>query len=179
MKAVTKNLEKQQKKNEKKDEKKEVSLSREVGEIAGGVSGMFSGLQQLGIELPEGIQGVLNGITGVTQVLTSIMTIVSAIQAITAADSIIPFANGGVVRAAGGVVAGNTYSGDQIPALLNAGEVVLNRAQVGNLYSQMQGGGMQNLNLTATIKGEQIRLALNNNGRRTGRGEYVQSSNRV
>ena len=179
MKAVTKNLEKQQKKNEKKDEKKEVSLSREVGEIAGGVSGMFSGLQQLGIELPEGLQGVLNGITGVTQVLTSIMTIVSAIQTITAADSIIPFANGGVVRAAGGVVAGNTYSGDQIPALLNAGEVVLNRAQVGNLYSQMQGGGMQNLNLTATIKGEQIRLVLNNNGRRTGRGEYVQSSNRV
>jgi molecular chaperone Hsp33 len=31
--------------------------------------------------------------------------------------------------------------------------------------------------LTATIKGEQIRLALNNNGRRTGRGEYVQSRN--
>jgi hypothetical protein len=175
MKAVTKNLEKLQ----KKDEKKEDSLSKEIGDIAGGVSGMFSGLQQLGIELPEGLQGVLNGITGVTQILTSIMTIVSAIQTITAADSIIPFANGGVVRAAGGVVAGNTYSGDQIPALLNAGEVVLNRAQVGNLYSQMQGGGMQNLNLTATIRGEQIRLALNNNGRRTGRGEYVQSNNRV
>ena len=173
MKAVTKNLEKLQ----KKDEKKEDSLSKEIGDIAGGVSGMFSGLQQLGIELPEGLQGVLNGITGVTQILTSIMTIVSAIQAITAADSIIPFANGGVVRAAGGVVAGNTYSNDQIPALLNAGEVVLNRAQVGNLASQMQGNGMQNLNLTATIKGEQIRLALNNNGRRTGRGEYVQSSN--
>ena len=175
MKAVTKNLEKLQ----KKDEKKEDSLSKEIGDIAGGVSGMFSGLQQLGIELPEGLQGVLNGITGVTQILTSIMTIVSAIQAITAADSIIPFANGGVVRAAGGVVAGNTYSNDQIPALLNAGEVVLNRSQVGNLYNQLQGGGMQNLNLTATIKGEQIRLALNNNGRRTGRGEYVQSSNRV
>jgi hypothetical protein len=126
----------------------------------------------------------VNTIIGVTQTTaltanTAAMISLEAALWANTATSFIPFANGGVVRAAGGVVAGNTYSGDQIPALLNAGEVVLNRAQVGNLYSQMQGGGMQNLNLTATIKGEQIRLALNNNGRRTGRGEYVQSSNRV
>jgi hypothetical protein len=63
--------------------------------------------------------------------------------------------------------------------MANAGELVLNKAQQGNLASQLQGGGIGDLNLTATIKGEQIRLALNNNGRRTGRGEYVQSSNRV
>ena len=30
--------------------------------------------------------------------------------------------------------------------------------------------------LEAVVTGEQIRLALNNNGRRTGRGEYVQSN---
>jgi hypothetical protein len=126
----------------------------------------------------------VNTIIGVTQTTaltanTAAMISLEAALWANTATSLIPFANGGVVRAAGGVVAGNTYSGDRIPALLNAGEVVLNRAQVGNLASQLQGGGMQNLNLTATIKGEQIRLALNNNGRRTGRGEYVQSSNRV
>jgi hypothetical protein len=52
---------------------------------------------------------------------------------------------------------------------------VLNKAQQGNLASQLEGCGMQNLNLEAVIRGEDIRLALNNNGRRTGRGEYVQS----
>jgi hypothetical protein len=73
-------------------------------------------------------------------------------------------------------VAGTTYSGDQIPALLNAGEVVLNRAQVSNLASTLEGGGMQGMKLSATISGEQIRLVLNNNGRRTGKGEYVQTN---
>ena len=88
--------------------------------------------------------------------------------------------------AEGGMIKGNSYSGDNLMAMgpngaligLNAGEIVLNKSQQNNLASQLQGGGMQGLNLTATIRGEQIRLALNNNGRRTGRGEYVQSNKR-
>jgi len=88
--------------------------------------------------------------------------------------------------AEGGMIKGNSYSGDNLMAMgpngsligLNAGELVLNKSQQNNLASQLQGGGMQGMNLTATIRGEQIRLALNNNGRRTGRGEYVQSNKR-
>ena len=79
----------------------------------------------------------------------------------------------------GGIVGGNSYSGDNIfagNAMLNSGEVVLTRAMAGNLASQLEGNGLGNLNLSATISGEQIRLALNNNGRRTGRGEYVQTN---
>ena len=62
--------------------------------------------------------------------------------------------------ATGGMVEGNTYSGDQIPAMLNAGEVVLNRAQQGNLASQLEGGGMRNLNLSGRIRGTDIILSV-------------------
>ena len=148
----------------------------------------------MGIEVPESVDKVIGFIQGLTSVLQGVQTIVSifstsAMAANTAAliantaalvansaTNLIPFAGGGVVHAAGGVVAGNTYSNDMIPAALNAGEVVLNRAQVGNLASQIQGGGMSGMNLSATVTGEQIRLVLNNNGRRTGRGEYIQTN---
>jgi hypothetical protein len=81
--------------------------------------------------------------------------------------------------AQGGIVKGNSYSGDNIyggpDAMVNAGELVLSRSQQGNLASQLQDGGLSGLNLDTVISGEDIRLVLNNNGRRTGRGEYVQS----
>ena len=77
--------------------------------------------------------------------------------------------------AEGGIVKGNRYSGDLLdgPSFgINAGELVLNRAQQGNLASQLSGSS-QMLRLSATITGEDLRLVLNNNSRRTGRGEYV------
>ena len=75
--------------------------------------------------------------------------------------------------AEGGIVQGNTYSNDQIPASLNAGEVVLNAAQSGNLASRLQdgdGGGRQR---PSYITGEQIWIAMNRYTRRTGQGEVV------
>jgi hypothetical protein len=81
----------------------------------------------------------------------------------------------------GGIVPGNSLSGDNLSTAnygINSGELILNKAQQGNLASSLQGSGFSNLNLTATISGEQIRLALNNNSRRRGRGEYV-TSNRI
>ena len=75
----------------------------------------------------------------------------------------------------GGVVQGNTFSGDQIPAMLNAGEVVLNRAEVAGLAGSLQNNGIRNLQLEAVVTGEDLRFILNSNGRRTGRGEIVTS----
>lgn len=152
--------------------KSEVKLNEKVADITGGVSQVVGGIEALGIEVPEGMKNVIGGIQAVCTILTGISAIITAIQAIVAADAIIPFARGGVVHAANGYVTGNHYSGDQVPALLNAGELVLNRSQVGNLASQLndaRGGGQ----LEAVITGEQLRLVLNNNGRRTGRGEVL------
>ena len=127
----------------------------------------------------QGVQTII-GVTQNTVLATNTAAIISLESAIWAntAASWFPFANGGIVpHAAGGYfVGGGRYSGDTTPIMANAGELVLNRAQQGNLAAQLEGNNLQNLNLTATIRGEQIRLALNSNGRRTGRGEYVQSN---
>ena len=75
--------------------------------------------------------------------------------------------------AEGGMVNGSTYSGDQIPIMANAGEVVLTKAQQGNLASQLQGGGLQNLKLDGVITGENIHIVHNRYLKRSGQGELV------
>ena len=169
----------------KKDEekgKKDKDAVEVADQIQGGVSSMVSSLEQMGIELPEGFKSMVGAIGGVIGVLQSIMMIVNAIQAVQEVGTFLGlFKNGGIVpHAQSGlnVVGGTHYSGDVTPILANAGEVVLNRSQVSTLASQLQGGGAQNMKLEATVSGEQLRFVLNNNGRRTGRGEYVQSTKR-
>lgn len=171
MKSVNKNLNKQLKNEEKKED---VSAMTGIGQMVDGITTMTGALQQLGVEVPEGI----NKMFGAMQ---DIITIVSAIQAMQQVGTWLGiFHNGGIVphAANGYYVPGNRYSGDTTPIMANAGELVLNKSQQYNLASQLSGNSFENLNLTATIRGEQIRLALNNNGRRTGRGEYVQTNRR-
>lgn len=102
---------------------------------------------------------------------TGLATMMSSISAIHSATG---YAQGGVVK-------GNSYSGDNMmfggDGLygLNAGEVVLTKAQQGNLASQLQesggggGGGVQ----VARISGEQIYVALNRYLKRSGQGELA------
>ena len=75
----------------------------------------------------------------------------------------------------GGIVPGSTMSGDQIPALLNAQEVVLNHAQVGNLAAQLEGGSSQGGRPNVRIEGEDLWITLNNFTQRSGYGEIVTS----
>ena len=96
------------------------------------------------------------------------------------------FAGGGLIgRAAlGMMIPGNSMSGDLLRMPVdggrgmigvNSGEVILNRAQQGVLANALQDSSMPNMKLEAVVSGEQILLATNNRGRRTGRGEIVQS----
>jgi hypothetical protein len=165
--------------DEKGNEK--ASLAGVMGGIANGMSQMVSGMESLGVEIPEGIRGAINAIQGVSTILTGIATTVLAIEALSTANLFKLFAHGGVVHAANGYVDGNTYSGDQIPAMLNAGEVVLNRGQQGVLAASLQavgqsgegGGGGK-----PYVSGEMIWLGLNNYLNRSGRGEIVTSKRR-
>ena len=159
---------KKKREKEKDGDKTSQEQLQGIQTMVGSLQSIVNGIQTLGIELPK----ELTDIIGVLQTITGIVGSIQAMQEIGTFLGI--FKNGGIVpHAAGGTVAGTHYSGDVTPILANAGEVVLNRAQVGNLASSLQGGGMQNMQLSAVITGEQLRLVLNNNGRRTGRGEYV------
>ena len=179
MKNTSKRVRKEAQKRGKSDDQKDTTFVEAFGKLNNGVTSMVGSLEQMGIQIPEGFKGVLSGISGAIGVLQAIMMIVEAIEAMQTVGTFLGiFAKGGVVHAARGFVPGNNFS-DNVPALLSSGELVLNRAQQGNLASQLEGGaGLGELNLSAVIRGEQIRLVLNNNGRRTGRGEYVQSTKR-
>jgi hypothetical protein len=178
-----------------KDDKETKKLTEKISTLTSGLSSIASGLKSMGIDLPKEVDQVIGVIQGVTSVIEGVNSIISifstsamaantaAIVANTAAlianstTNLIPLAGGGIVpHAAGGyLIGGNNYSGDNIfagHAWVNSGELVLNRAQQGNLASQLQ-GGVGAMQLSAIITGEQLRLVLNNNGRRTGRGEYV------
>ena len=72
----------------------------------------------------------------------------------------------------GGQVSGSSFSGDNIPIMANAGEVVLTRAQQGNLAAQLQGSG-SNVHVTGELRGESIYLAVNRSLKRRGKGELV------
>ena len=157
-------------------------FASDFSKVTGSISSIASGLQNLGVEIPEGLAKTIGVIQTISGILTAILAITTAIQATQTVDTtanmidaIVPFARGGIVpKAANGYyVPGNSYSGDSTLIAANAGELILNRSAQGNLASQLEGGGMRNLNLTATISGEQIRLALNNYGRRTGNGELI------
>ena len=162
-----------------KSKRSKISEEKTDAEILQGTQTMISSLQsivgginQLGIDIPQ----ELNDIFGVLQTITGIVGSIQAMQQVGAWLGL--FSHGGVVKAANGYVDGNTFSGDQIPAMLNAGELVLNKAQQGVLASSLQavgqsgegGGGGK-----PYVSGEMIWLGLTNYLNRSGRGEIVTS----
>jgi len=72
----------------------------------------------------------------------------------------------------GGLVDGSSYSGDNVPIMANAGELVLTKAMQANLANQLEGGGMSGLG-PSRISGEQIYITLNRYLKRSGQGELM------
>lgn len=113
----------------------------------------------------EGSKGVWAWIAAVAAGTATMISTISSIKSATAGN----FAQGGIVP-------GNSYSGDNIRAYgLNSGELILSMAQQNTIADRLTSSPLEDLQLSATIDAEQIRLVLNNRGRRTGRGEYVQT----
>ena len=184
-------------KEEKQDRRSPMDTMRAA---MGGISQIAGGLNQMGVKLPESINKGISVMQGVITVIEGVQTVISlfssssqalntaavmantiALGALTTAMTVntatnfIPFFNtGGIAHAAGGLLAGHHFSGDNVPVMVNDGELILNRAQQGNLASQLESeGGLSNLHLEAKISAESLRILLNSNSRRRGRGEYV------
>lgn len=86
--------------------------------------------------------------------------------------------------AEGGEIKGNSYSGDNLMAMgpsgmigLNAGEIVLNKAQQATLASTIQQGGGGTTRIVGVLKGEDVVLMADRWGMRTGRGELLFGKN--
>ena len=100
--------------------------------------------------------------TGLAEMLTMISTIHSATG-----------------YASGGIVSGNSFSGDNVPAMvgntvvgLNAGELILNKSQQNNIASQLTqaGGGGR---LVAKLRGRDILISLERELSETGKGQLA------
>jgi hypothetical protein len=138
----------------------------------GGISNIVGGMQQLGVEIPEGLSQLLNALGGISTILTGISSILSFISIMTTKPALL--AMGGAIRAATGVVAGRNFSGDTVPALLNSGEVVLNRAEVSTLANTIENGNRnESVDRQPYVTGEYIFLGLNNYLRGSGKGSIV------
>ena len=121
-----------------------------AGMIAEAVASIARGFSQA-IGKDAGSKGsVWYAIAAAAAGVASMITTISAIHSATG------YANGGIVE-------GNSYSGDNLRGSdfgINAGELILNKAQQSTLASQLQGTGLHNLSVAGKIKGTDIILSI-------------------
>lgn len=77
--------------------------------------------------------------------------------------------------AQGGIIPGNSFSGDNQIASVNAGELILSRSQQATIAGQLQGAAQQTIMVEGRISGKDILLSANNTNRAAGgsRGYYT------
>ena len=173
-------------------------LAKGVGALAN-IAGAF---QNMGVELPQGLTKTISVIQSLITVVQSVQTLISvfstssqtantaavtastvATTALTSAmwanvgTNFIPFfSHGGLAgHAANGFIGGNNYSGDMLPIAVNSGELILNRAQQGNLASQLSGMGMSAMRLSCKVNAKEMEFILNHQASDTSRGRYLTS----
>lgn len=67
----------------------------------------------------------------------------------------------------GGVVGGNSFTGDRVPAMVNSGEMILNKTQQARLFKIANGGAPEGNAVTFHISGSDLVGVLNNNNRKS------------
>lgn len=161
-------------KKDKDAQNADKTIVNEMGKLTSGVSGIFSGIEQMGIEVPDEIKSVINGLNGIMTILTSINTILGVIEGLQAVGVLPFFAHGGIVphAATGLVVPGNDHA-DKTPVLVSSGELILNSAQQNAIASELQGGGLRNLRLRTEVSGRNLIVVIENDLAARGKGQLA------
>lgn len=135
-----------------------------AGIVMQAIANIALGFAQAAASPATGAAGVFGWIAAATAGLATMTATIASIKSVTSGS-----------YASGGIIPGASFSGDNQIAAVNAGELILNRAQTANLAGQLTSGGIGNLRLTTELSGENIRIALSNNNRRRGgsRSEYA------
>ena len=166
-------------------EKSWQAAAQAIGQVGSAVSGLEDPAAKVAGTIAQAIASVALGYAQATTQAATLgpwAWVAFAATGMAQMISMISAIHSATGYAEGGIVKGNSYSGDNVHAMvsggggmvgLDAGELVLTRAMQGNLASQLQGagggGGMQ----VASISGEQIYVALVRYLKRSGQGELV------
>ena len=161
-----------------------VELPNNINKLIGVIQGVSSVIQ--------GVQAVIEAFSVGAQVANTVAVTANTValaglttaMSINTATNFIPFfSHGGIAHAAQGLyipehhgpfVPGGMFSGDHVPAFVNSGELILNRAQQDSIAGQLT-KVPQRQELYAVVSGEDIILSVNNTLKRMGRGEIVTS----
>ena len=138
-----------------------------LGIIAQAIATVALGFAQATTKETKG--GVWAWIAAVAAGLGTMISTISAIHSATG------YAQGGLVDGrGGGFVPGTQFSGDNIGNVrLDAGELVLNRAQQSSLASQLQDNADNSQHIVGVLHGTDVWLMLNRTTRQKGMGEIV------
>lgn len=148
-------------------DKKDIDLNEQYADSLSAIGGIMGSLSGLTNESAAAyLQWGANVIASIAQAIPAIMSLTTAKTAEAAANSAnsaaqIPFvgwlaAAGAALSvvaamasipkfAMGGIVPGASFTGDKVPALLNSGEMILNRSQQSGLFQLLNGGVSSNL----------------------------------
>lgn len=161
-----------------------------ISEVTGSLSQIGNALSSMNNDILSYIGGTISAMAQIIQVVQTLTAAKSAeavatqatqkwpmnIVAITSTIAAITSAMASVRSignfAEGGIVGGTNYQ-DGITARVSSGEMFINQADQKKLYDSIHSGNLGGGNGRAVVTGEQIVIAANNWGKRTGRGEIL------
>lgn len=156
------------------DQKKEKQLEETTTVVAGKMAEQQANIQEAGTSMTaagadaaESSAKAGKSVAGIP--IVGPILAVAAIAAVLAATfAAMSKAKSAGKFAQGGIIPGNSFSGDNLTANVNSGELILNRAQQGSIAGQLNSNPMGNLRLSTEISGSNLRVVLNNDNRQRG-----------
>ena len=138
-----------------------------VGQLGGALQGLedpsakvagiiAQAIANIALTFATSLKGTVTPWDWIAAAISGTATMIGTISAIKSATS--------GSYADGGIIPGNSFSGDNLTASVNSGELILNRAQQNTIASQLQGGAA-NIHMQGVVRGHDILLAASNYAR--------------